>query len=275
MTARPLFGLGLRKPHYRQFVEGLVPVDFVEVISENFMVGGGRPLVTLARVREHYPVALHGVSMSLGSVSGLNDVHLRKLRLLIDIVEPLFVSDHLCWTGYGGFNSHDLLPLPYTPEALAVVSANVAEAQERLGRQILVENPTSYVTFDHSTMTEWEFIRELCERTSCGLLLDVNNIFVSAMNHGFDPLRYVAALEGCDVRQIHLAGHDDSGEIRIDTHDRLVCAAVWDLYREAIARFPAAATMIERDDEIPPIEWLLAELDQARAIARRQVAAPN
>ena len=264
-----LFGLGLRKPHYRQFIEGTVPVDFVEVISENFMVEGGRPLATLSRVREHYPIALHGVSMSLGSVSGLNEVHLRKLRSLIDRVDPLFVSDHLCWTGFEQFNSHDLLPLPYTDEALSVVGQNIIEAQERLGRQILIENPTTYVTFDQSSTSEWEFIRELSRLTGCGLLLDVNNVFVSAMNHGFDALQYVEGLQGCDVLQIHLAGHDDTGPICIDTHDRLICDAVWDLYHATIALFPQAATMIERDDEIPPIECLLAELDQARAIAGR------
>lgn len=264
-----LFGLGLRRPHYRQFIEGLVPVDFVEVISENFMVEGGRPLATLARVREHYPVALHGVSMSLGSVSGLNETHLSELQSLIERVDPLFVSDHLCWTGFKEFNSHDLLPLPYTEEALSVVSQNIIEAQERLDRQILVENPTSYVTFKHSSISEWEFIREISSRTGCGLLLDVNNVFVSAMNHEFDALSYIEALEGCDVRQIHLAGHDDTGPIRIDTHDRVICSEVWDLYRTAILLFPKAATMIERDDEIPPVEWLLAELDKARAIAGR------
>jgi len=270
-----MFGLGLRKPHYRHFVEGSVPVDFVEVISENFMVDGGRPLVTLSKVREHYPVALHGVSMSLGSVSGLNAIHLAQLQVLIDRVDPLFVSDHVCWTGYEQFNSHDLLPLPYTDEALRVVSRNIVEVQGRLDRQILIENPTSYVTFDHSSMSEWEFIRELAQITGCGLLLDVNNVFVSAMNHGFDAFQYIEALRGCDVRQIHLAGHDDKGSILIDTHDRLVCAAVWDLYRSAVSLFPEAATMIERDDEIPPIEWLLAELDQARAIAGQARAFVN
>lgn len=265
----PLFGLGLRKPHYRQFIEGSVPVDFVEVISENFMVAGGRPLVTLERVREHYPVALHGVSMSLGSVSGLNEAHLVQLQSLVDRVDPLFVSDHLCWTGYQRFNSHDLLPLPYTEEALSVVSRNVIVAQDHLGRQVLVENPTSYLTFDHSSISEWDFLRALSERTGCGLLLDVNNVFVSAMNHGFDALEYLESLEGCEVRQIHLAGHDDTGPIRIDTHDRPISSAVWELYDVAIELFPGAATMIERDDEIPSIEWLLAELDQARALARR------
>jgi hypothetical protein len=197
----------------------------------------------------------------------LNKDHLSQLQKLIDRVDPMFVSDHLCWTGYEQFNSHDLLPLPYTDEALSVVARNVIEAQESLGRQILIENPTSYVTFEHSSMNEWEFVCELSQLTGCGLLLDVNNVFVSAMNHGFDARQYVQALKDCDVRQIHLAGHDDSGTIRIDTHDRPVCEAVWDLYRATISLFPQAATMIERDDEIPPIQWLLTELDQARTIA--------
>jgi len=262
-----LFGLGLRKPHYRLFSEGAVPVDFVEIISENFMVAGGRPLETLRRVRAHYPVALHGVSMSLGSVGGLDQDHLARLQMLIERIDPLFVSDHLCWTGDVQFTAHDLLPLPYTDEALSVVGRNIMEAQDRLGRQILIENPTSYVTFDHSSITEWEFIAELARVTGCGMLLDVNNVFVSASNHSFDAYRYVEALHGCDVRQIHLAGHDDSSSIRIDTHDRQVCAAVWDLYRFTIALFPQAATMIERDDLIPSIDELVAELDQARVIA--------
>lgn len=261
------FGLGLRKPHYGDFVAGTVPVDFVEVISENFMVDGGRPLVTLATVRAHYPVALHGVSMSIGSVWGPDAAYLDRLKSLIDRVDPLFVSDHLCWTGFGNFNSHDLLPLPYTGEALAVVLRNIWQVQEHLGRQILLENPSSYIAFDHSTMSEWEFLRELCTASGCGLLLDVNNVFVSAQNHGFDTRTYIDALSGCDVRQIHLAGHDDSGLVRIDTHDRQVCAGVWDLYRIAAATFPSAATMIERDDSIPPLGELLAELDCARAIA--------
>jgi len=269
-----LFGLGLRKPHYRHFIDGSAPVDFVEVISENFMVEGGRPLVTLSSVREHYPVALHGVSMSLGSVSELNNDHMRALIALVERIDPLFVSDHLCWTGTQAFNSHDLLPLPYTEEALTICGRNISEAQDRLQRQILVENPTSYVAFSHSSMSEWDFIRELSRLSGCGLLLDVNNVFVSAANHGFDASLYVESLEGCDVRQIHLAGHDDRGAIRIDTHDRSVCDDVWALYGLAAALFPEAATMIERDDDIPPLGDLLGELDRARAIsgaARRSV----
>jgi uncharacterized protein (UPF0276 family) len=263
-----MFGLGLRKPHYGHFINGSVPVDFVEVISENFMFEGGRPLATLASVREHYPVVLHGVSMSLGSASGLNDTYLSRLQSLVERVDPLFVSDHLCWTGVHGFNSHDLLPLPYTDETLAIVSAHIDEAQNRLGRQILIENPSSYLTFAHSTFSEWDFIAKLCRTTGCGLLLDVNNVFVSAMNHSFDAAEYISGISNCEVRQIHLAGHDNSGSVTIDTHDRAVCPDVWQLYRYVAAMFPRAITMIERDDHIPVVEELLTELDQARAIAR-------
>jgi len=261
------FGLGLRKPHYASFIDGEVSVDFVEVISANFMVEGGRPLVTLDKVRRHYPVALHGVSMSIGSATGLDPFYLMRLRQLVDRIDPLFLSDHLCWTGVDGFNSHDLLPMPYTEEALATVCSNISRAQEALGRQILVENPSSYVTFDESVMAECDFLREMALRSGCGLLLDVNNVFVSAANHGFDPISYIDALKGLPVRQMHLAGHDDSGPIIIDTHDRQVCDQVWDLYRHAARTFPTAATMIERDDDIPMLDDLLRELDQARAIA--------
>jgi hypothetical protein len=270
MTAkahRRAFGLGLRRPHYAEFIAGTVPVDFVEVISENFMFDGGRPLATLAKVRANYPVALHGVSMSLGSVSGVNYTYLKRLQSLIERTNPLFVSDHLCWTGFGRFNSHDLLPLPYTEESLTLVAANINRVQDYLRRQILVENPSSYVTFEHSTMSEWQFLRELAVITGCGLLLDVNNVFVSSKNHGFDAFAYIDALAGCHVAQIHLAGHDDSGPIRIDTHDRKICNGVWQLYEHAAIRFPTTATMIERDDSIPPLSELLAELDRARVIA--------
>jgi len=261
-----MFGLGLRKPHYSQFIEGTAPVDFVEVISENFMFDGGRPLITLAQVRKNYPVALHGVSMSIGSVEGVDQSYLERLRVLVERTDPLFVSDHLCWTGYKGFNSHDLLPLPYTEEALAVVSANTNRVQEFLGRQILLENPSSYISFDHSTMTEWDFLRELSTTTGCGLLLDVNNVYVTSKNHGIDPIAHIDALAGADVRQIHLAGHDDSGAICIDTHDREVCEKVWSLYQYAIGRFPGAATMIERDGSIPSLEELLTELGRAKRL---------
>ena len=261
------FGLGLRKPHYADFIDGHVPVDFVEVISENFMVDGGQPRRILRDVRDLFPVALHGVSMSIGSADGLDADYLSRLRTLIDEIEPLFVSDHLCWTRIEGFNSHDLLPLPYTEEALDLVCANVTRAQERIGRTMLVENPSSYIAFDGADMSEWEFLDALCRRTGCGLLLDVNNIFVSAQNHGFDALAYIDGVPADRVRQVHLAGHTVGEAMLIDTHDQPVCASVWDLYARLMPRLGPVATMIERDDAIPPLADLLAELDVARSIA--------
>jgi uncharacterized protein (UPF0276 family) len=267
------FGLGLRKPHYAEFLETQVPVDFLEVISENFMVEGGRPRRILREVRERYPVALHGVSMSLGSADGLDGAYLARLRALVDEVEPLFVSDHLSWSRIRGFNSHDLLPLPYTGEALDVVTDNVARAQDVLGRAMLIENPSTYIAFADSPMTEWEFLERLCARTGCGLLLDVNNVFVSARNHGFDPLAYLDGLPHGRVRQIHLAGHSQGAELLIDTHDQPVPDPVWKLYANILPRLGPVATMIERDDAIPPLHILLSELDTARRIAGAEVRA--
>lgn len=267
------FGLGLRKPHYADFLDSNVAVDFVEVISENFMVPGGRPRDILRRVRERYPVALHGVSLSVGSADGVDRAYLARLRALVDAVEPLFVSDHLCWTRFGDFQSHDLLPLPYTEEALRTVCANVHAAQEAIGRTLLIENPSSYLAFDDAEMTEWEFLEALCARTGCDLLLDVNNMFVSAANHGYDAQAYLAGIPAARVRQIHLAGHSRGAALLIDTHDQPVPDPVWSLYAEALARLGPVATMIERDDAIPPLAELLAELDRARAIAALDVAA--
>ena len=261
------FGLGLKKPHYPAFVEGMVDVDFVEVISENFMVDGGQPRRILRQVREHYPVALHGVSMSVGSAQPISAEYLCRLRRLVDEIDPLFVSDHLCWTGIDGFNSHDLLPLPYDEETLAVVANNIGRAQDALGRAILIENPSSYIAFDQSTMTEWEFIDALCARSGCGLLLDVNNVFVSAANHGFDALDYLDGIPAHRVRQVHLAGHSKGKAMLIDTHDQTVCNSVWNLYAHVIGRLGPVATMIERDDAIPPLAELLGELDIARRFA--------
>ncbi|MBS0282956.1 MAG: DUF692 domain-containing protein [Proteobacteria bacterium] len=261
------FGLGLRKPHYADFLDTRVAVDFVEVISENFMVDGGRPRQILRDVRELYPVALHGVSMSIGSADGLDGAYLSRLRALVDEIEPLFVSDHLSWTRIEGFSSHDLLPLPYTAEALEVVCANIDRAQEALGREMLIENPSSYIDFAPADMTEWQFLDSVCARTGCGLLLDVNNVFVSASNHGFDPVAYLDGVPHDRVRQVHLAGHSRGKELLIDTHDRPVPASVWDLYAHVLPRLGPVATMIERDDDIPPLADLLAELDTARRIA--------
>jgi uncharacterized protein len=260
------FGLGLRKDHYADYLAGTVPVDFVEIISENFMVDGGRPLFTLDAIRERYPVAMHGVSMSIGSTEGLDAEYLARLKRLANRVKPLWVSDHLCWTGVNGRNTHDLLPLPYTEEALDVVCSNILRAQDALERPLLFENPSSYVAFD-AGMTEWQFLAAMCERTGCFLLLDVNNIYVSSVNHGFDPLAYLEGIPAATVRQIHLAGHSEGQDVLIDTHDTPVCADVWALYQLACARFSALATMIERDDAIPPIDVLLSELDIARRLS--------
>lgn len=261
------YGLGLRKEHYQAFLETEVPVDFVEVISENFMVDGGRPRHVLREVRSRYPVVLHGVSMSVGSSAGLDRDYLRRLKALVDETEPLYVSDHLSWSRIGGFNSHDLLPLPYTEEALDIVCANISMAQDVLGRAMLFENPSSYLAFDGAAVTEWEFLGAMCERTGCGLLLDVNNIYVSATNHGFDAHAFVDGIPAAHVRQIHLAGHSQGKELLIDTHDSEVCDAVWQLYARVRARVGAVATMIERDDKIPPLAELLDELAIARALA--------
>ncbi len=266
----PTFGLGLRKPHYGDFLDGESPVavDFVEVISENFMVPGGRPRHILRQIRERHPVALHGVSMSVGSADGVDRTYLARLRTLVDEIEPMVVSDHLCWTRIEGFNSHDLLPLPYTEEALDIVCSNIGVAQDMLGRTMLIENPSSYVAFDDAPMSEWEFLDAMCERTGCGLLLDVNNIYVSATNHGFDARDYLAGIPADRVAQIHLAGHSQGQHLLIDTHDKPVPPPVWALYEAALARVGPVATMIERDDDIPPLAELLDELDVARGIAR-------
>ncbi|TWJ09161.1 DUF692 domain-containing protein [Altererythrobacter ishigakiensis] len=267
------FGLGLRRSHYAHFLDRDVAVDFVEVISENYMVDGGRPLRILEQVRARHPVIIHGVSMSIGSAVGLDECYLAKLKRLEQRIDPLWVSDHLCWTRTSAHNSHDLLPLPLTEEALQVVCDNIDRAQSYLGRPMLFENPSSYITFPEDEMAEWEFLSEMTRRTGCYLLLDVNNIYVSAQNHGFSADDYLAGLPLERVRQIHLAGHTP-GEIIIDTHDREICDDVWALYAKAMAMIEQpVATMIERDDKIPPLPELLTELDCARSLARESVPA--
>jgi hypothetical protein len=266
------YGLGLRREHYRDFFETRVPVDFVEVISENFMVAGGQPLDILRRVRERHPVALHGVSMSIASADGLRRDYLLRLKALVAAVDPLYVSDHLSWSRIGRFNSHDLLPLPWTDEALDVVCMNIDRAQDALGRAMLFENPSSYLAFADAPMTEWEFLACVCARTGCGLLLDVNNVFVSAANHGFDPFAYLDGIPAHHVRQIHLAGHSRGDALLIDTHDQPVPDGVWALYAHAVVRCGPVATMIERDADIPPLAELLAELALARRLNLREAA---
>jgi len=262
------FGLGLRPPYYEAARAGTPDVDWWEVISENFLVAGGNPRRVLREVCARAPVVLHGVSLSIGSVDPIDDDYLGRLAALVAEVEPPIVSDHLCWSALGGHAAHDLWPLPYTDEALAVVVDKVGRVQDRLGRRILLENPSSYVTFTASHIPEAEFLAEVARRADCGILLDVNNVYVSATNHGWDAAAYLAALPVERVGQIHLAGHSDHGTHLLDTHDHPVCDAVWALYGDAVARFGDVATMIERDDHLPALDELIAELDHARAIAR-------
>jgi hypothetical protein len=261
------FGLGLRPDHYADFRSAPQRVDWLEILSENYLVPGGKPLAHLDAIRRDYPMAMHGVSLSIGSTDPLDEDYLRGLRALADRVQPAWISDHLCWTGVDGTNMHDLLPLPYAEATLRHVAGRVERVQERLGRRLVLENVSSYVAFAHDEMTEWDFLAELARRADCEILLDVNNVYVSAMNHGFDPRTFIDALPRARVRQIHLAGHEDRGTCLVDTHDHPVCEAVWDLYAHALSRLGAVPTMIERDDRIPPLAELVAELDRARAIA--------
>lgn len=263
------FGLGLRPKHYEALLgEHAGAVDWLEAITENYLGLGGKPLHYLSKLRERYPIVLHGVSLSIGSTDPLDERYLRQLRELADRLEPAWISDHLCWTGVGGVNLHDLLPLPYTEETLTHVADRISRAQDLLGRQILIENVSSYIAFPQSQMSEHEFLAELAARSDCLLLLDVNNVYVSSVNHGFDAREYLAALPRDRIRQIHLAGHSRQDAYLIDTHDTPVSESVWALYREAIARFGPVPTMIERDDNIPALDELLIELDRARTIAR-------
>ncbi len=263
----PGFGLGLRTQHYNDFLAEPQPVDWLEVISDNYMVDGGKPLAMLDQIRASYPMVMHGVSLSIGSINGLDKDYLRKLKLLEQRIEPMWVSDHLCWSGVHGRNLHDLLPLPYTEEALQVVARNVEQAQDVLQRPLVLENVSSYVEYTASEMTEWEFLAEVVKATGCRLLLDINNIYVSAFNHGFSPTRFIEGVPLDSVAQFHLAGHLNKGDHLIDTHDHPVCEDVWDLYRQALLHFGYVPTMIERDDNIPSLPELIAELDLARAIA--------
>jgi uncharacterized protein len=261
-------GVGLRTQHYATVLDDNPRVDWFECISENFMVAGGNPRRVLRHVRERYPVVLHGVSLSIGSVDPLDPSYLDELAALARETDPAWVSDHLCWSSVGGNFSHDLLPLPYTEEALAHVAARVRQVQDKLGRQILIENVSSYVTFTQSTLTEWQFLAELCERADCGLLLDVNNVFVSAFNHGFAAADFIDGIPLGRVGQIHLAGHSDYGTHLLDTHDHSVCDGVWALYRRALERFGRVSTLVEWDDQIPPFAEVLAESRKAAEIER-------
>jgi uncharacterized protein (UPF0276 family) len=266
------FGLGLRVDHYDAILAERPAVDWFEALTENYLVPGGKPLHYLMRIRERYPLALHGVSLSIGSTAPLDLQYLRQVKALAQRVEPAWVSDHLCWTGVAGRNTHDLLPLPYTEEALANIVERVRTVQDVLERRILLENVSSYVAFRDSRLTEWEFLGAIAERADCLILLDVNNIYVSAVNHEFDALEYLNAIPAERVQQIHLAGHENHGDYLVDTHDHPVPAPVWELYAAAVRRCGAVSTMIERDDHIPPLAELCAELEQARALCARTLA---
>ena len=259
------FGLGLRTVHFQHVLDHLPKVDWFEVISENFMVAGGKPKHYLHAIREHYPIVMHGVSMSIGSTDPLDMDYLKKLKTLTAEVQPEWISDHICWTSIHGQNSHDLLPLPYTEETIVHVAERVKQVQDFLGRQMLLENVSSYLSYtDSGEMTEWEFFAEVCERADCLQLFDVNNVYVSSRNHNLAPLPYPPHLNPERVRQFHLAGHTDYGDYVTDTHDHDVPDPVWELYSEALKLFGPVSTMIERDDHIPEFDALLDELNIAR-----------
>jgi len=261
------FGLGLRNEHYEAMLAERPHVDWLEVLTENYLVEGGKPLHYLERMRERYPLVMHGVSLSIGSVCALDRQYLRQLKQLAARVQPEWISDHLCWTGVDGINLHDLMPLPYTAEALRHVARRVGQVQDFLGRRILLENVSSYVSYAASELTEWEFLAALAAEADCDILLDINNIYVNSFNHGFDPQRFIAAMPLERVRQLHLAGHSHHGNYIVDTHDAPVAEPVWELYRSAVQRFGSVATMIERDANIPALAELVGELETARALA--------
>jgi uncharacterized protein (UPF0276 family) len=272
-TQRPFlgYGLGLRKEHYEAVLNDDPPVDWFEIISENYMVEGGKPLHYLDRIRALYPLAMHGVSLSIGSTEALDLEYLDRLKGLIERVQPAWFSDHLCWTGVQGVNLHDLMPLPYTEEAIAHVVERVQRVQDHVGRQMLLENVSSYLSYSDSQLSEWDFLREVAERADCLILLDINNIYVSAFNHNFDPHAYLEAMPAERIWQIHLAGHTREEDLIIDTHDHPIANPVFELYAAAVKRFGRVTTMIERDDRIPPLPELLDELAQVRRIGEEQL----
>ena len=264
-------GIGLRQPHYREVFERRPALAFLEVHSENFFLEGGASMHALERARDAYPISLHGVGLSLGSADRLADDHLAKLARLVDRVEPALVSEHLCWGAVGGVHFNDLLPLPHTAETLALLAARVDHVQCRLKRRILVENLSAYVAFRDDELSETAFLAELARRTGCGLLLDLNNLYVNAVNFGFDAFDRIAELDGDAIGQFHLAGHAGVDDCLVDTHGSVVCDPVWALYEHACERFGPRPTLIEWDTDLPPLDVLLQQAAQADAIARREV----
>jgi len=269
-------GIGLRAPHYEAILERLPALAFLEVHSENFM-GGGAPRAWLERFRARYALSFHGVGLSLGSADPLDGAHLARLAALVRDFEPMLVSEHLSWSSIGGRHAHDLLPLPFTREAADHLVARIDAVQEVLGRRILVENVSTYVAPPESAMPEWEFVAEVVRRSGCALLLDVNNVFVNARNHGFDARGYLAAVASLPVGEMHLAGHDETPEGLIDTHASPVCEAVWALHAEAVERIGAVPTLVEWDARLPALDVLLAHAARAQAAihaARSRAALP-
>ena len=263
------FGLGLRAQHYDEILNSHPAIDWFEIISENYMIPGGQPLRILDRIRARYPVVMHGVSLSIASTAPPNFEYLASLRDLARRVEPKWISDHLCWTGVHGKNLHDLLPIPYTREALDHVVGRVQLVQDFLGRAIVLENVSTYVRFTNSEMTEWEFLSELSRRSGCFLLFDVNNVYVSAFNHGYDPHTFLEGIPADRVVQFHMAGHSHMDTHIVDTHDHPVCEEVWELYAAALKRFGWVSTIVERDDHIPPLDEIMVEVERTREIAHR------
>jgi uncharacterized protein len=259
--------MGLRAQHYAELLANRAPLDWLEILSENYLVPGGKPLYFLDRIREQYPLVMHGVSLSIGSTGPLDFDYLAQLKSLACRIHPGWISDHLCWTGVGGVNLHDLMPLPYTAEALQHVTQRIRQVQDYLERRLVIENVSSYVTYRSSEMTEWEFLAALTAEADCDLLLDVNNVYVSSINHGFDARQFLDAMPPARVRQIHLAGHSRQAELLVDTHDTAVPQAVWDLYAHTAQRLGQVPAMIERDANIPALAELLAEVQRARDIA--------
>jgi uncharacterized protein (UPF0276 family) len=268
-------GIGMRPKHYTQYLAERPPVAWLEVISENFLIKGGRPLAVLEKVRQEVPVVLHGVSLAIASVDPLNRSYLNELRALADRVEPAWVSDHLCWGTHRGHYAHDLLPFPYTEEALGHVVDRVKAVQDVLNRQILLENPSSYVTFRDSNIPEWEFMASVAEGADCGLLLDVNNVFVSSRNHGWNPQTYLDGIPPERVGQFHLAGHADKGTFLLDTHDALISTDVWDLYAAAVRRFGRVSAIVEWDDHVPELNVLVEEYARVADAEARALGTPK
>ncbi len=266
------YGLGLRTAYYQDILENHPPVDWFEIVSENYLVNGGKALYYLEAIGERYPLVMHGVSLSIGGPHPLDGDYLQRLKRLAQTVRPAWISDHLCWSRGSAHQLHDLLPLPYTEESLRHVAERVRQVQDILERPLVLENVSSYVRVAEASFCEWEFLAALSEASGCELLLDVNNVYVSARNHGFDPWTFISGLPKARIRQLHLAGHSDYGAYLIDTHDQPVNDPVWQLYQRTLAHLGPVATLLERDDNFPPLDELLTELGKARALGQAVLA---